>query len=269
VVDETVVTEGKLADGAAHAEGAHGAGPHGEARAKSPHGSDRGTGGAPEPEHPREGKPAREVEHADGERPHGERPHGERPHGEQPHGKRPHAHDEPAHGPETANAPSPTRAGDRGTGRRPSRAPEDPGRVTRIREALHKATDFLERLANLRPARDVGREARDKAIAEVRAAHVPGIRPYREVEAEARAAGRVAWEKAVTEERDRQADLVEKLLDLAEVAELHLPTDEATVIPVLIRTGRYVIPYVRTLAGLARRDPRAALRQFFEGLRHS
>lgn len=224
--------------------------------------------GAHEPEHPHEGKPGRDAEHAHGERPHGEEPHGKRPHGEESRAGS-HAHDEPAHGPETTDAPSPTRARDRGPTRRPSHAPEDPARVLRTRKALHEATDFLERLAHLQPAREVGREARNKAIAKVRAAHVPGTRPYREVEIEAREAGRVAWEKAVTEERDRQADLVEELLDIAEVAELHIPTDQMTVIPVLIRTGRYVVPYLRTLASSARSDPRAALRQFFDGLRHS
>src|SRR2546430_8037747 len=38
---------------------------------------------------------------------------------------------------------------------------------------------------------------------------------------------------------------------------------QATVLPVLIRTGRYVLPFVKNLAWIARRDPRAALRQLF------
>jgi uncharacterized protein DUF4157 len=271
VVDETVVTEGGRAGGVV-TEGAHGAGPHGEARAKSPRGGHHGTDDAHPPEHAHVGKPARDAEHAHGEEPHGERPHGEEPHGERPHGKDPHggsqAHDEPAPGPETTDAPPPARAHDRGTDRRPSHAPDDPARVPRIREALHKATDFLERLANLPPASKVGQEAYDKADAAVRAAHVPGTRPYSEVNAAAHAAGRAARAEAVTELRDRQGDLVEKLVEIADVAEVGLPTNQATVLPVLIRTGRYVLPFVKNLAWIARRDPRAALRQLFSNLLH-
>ncbi|HEX3763905.1 MAG TPA: hypothetical protein VHW23_34655 [Kofleriaceae bacterium] len=278
----------KVADGMAHVEGPHGLGPDGEPRPELPPGRGHDTDGAHEPEHPHEDKPARDGEPAHGKRPHGEEPHGEEPqgeepHGEEPHGKQPkgkqphgktphggsHAHDEPAPGPETTDAPSPTRARGGKPGRRSPHAPEDPARATRIREALHKATDFLVRFANLRPAAEVRREAAKKAEAEVRKAHVPGTRPYREVNAEAKAAGRIAGEKAVSEERDQQADLVEKLSDIAEVADVGLPTDEMTVLPILIRTGRYVFPYLPAIASLARKDPRAALRQFFEGLWHT
>jgi hypothetical protein len=297
-VEKAADAETRAADGvahvhphgdAAHGDAAHGDAAHGDAAHGDANHGDANHGDANHGDANHDDANHGDADHGDadhGEAPHDEAPHEARhphkakhpheaPHAEAPHAE-PHARETPQPHeppPREAGGGSPgsdhPRGGD-AHGKAPSRTiGNEPGGLPatqKVRAALDRAGKILRDGLGLKSADQAGRDAEQKAKKKILDARVKGgsRKEKSAIRRAARDAGKAAKRQATGQLRERQALVVEKVLDLAENLGVKLPPATKDLVSAAIKNWDVTAPYVRARVDELTRKPRTVLREIFE-----